>query len=73
MGQKPSYLHWSKARLHPDNPFDGLPVLVTVVIEADLVVLVILVGQVEKHRTTFEDTLLLTRSLVDHGRDTAVG
>jgi hypothetical protein len=53
-----SYLHGSKTRLHPNNPFDSLPVLITVMIKADFVVLVILVGQVEKHGTTLEETLV---------------
>jgi hypothetical protein len=42
-------------------------------IEANLVVLVILVGQVEKHGTTFKETLVLARSFVDHGRNTTIG
>jgi hypothetical protein len=68
-----SYLHRSKTGLHPNDPFDSLPILITVMVEADLIVLVILVCQVEEHSTTFKETLVLARCFVNHGRDTTIG
>jgi hypothetical protein len=57
---------------HPDEPLDGLPVLVTVIGERDLVVLIVLLAEVQLHAGTFEDTLRLAGCLVDDRWDTSV-
>jgi hypothetical protein len=50
---------------HPDQPFNGLPVLVAVVREGDLVVFVVLPAQVQLHAGALEDTLRFARGVVD--------
>jgi len=57
---------------HPNEPFDSLPVLVTVVRERDLVVLVVLLTKIQLHAGTFEDTLRLAGCVVDERWDASV-
>ena len=50
-------LHRTDTRLHPDQPLDHLPVLIAVVREADLVILIVLLTEVELDGSAFEDPL----------------
>jgi hypothetical protein len=50
---------------HPDQPLDGLPILVAVVREGDLVVFVVLLAEVQLHAGALEDTLGLAGGVVD--------
>lgn len=66
-------LHWSKTRLHPHQPFNHLPILISVVLEADLVVLVISLRQVELYRGAFKHSSLLAARLVNNSWDSSIG
>lgn len=50
---------------HPDQPLNRLPVLITIILERDLVLLVVLLTKIQLHAGAFEDTLRLAGSLVD--------
>lgn len=50
-------LHWTNTRLHPHQPLDRFPVLVAVVGEADLVIFVVLLAEIELDGSAFEDSL----------------
>ena len=66
-------LHRPQTGLHPDEPFDGFPVLVGVVGERDFVFFVVLFAEVELDCGAFEDSFVLPACLVDDGGDAAVG
>lgn len=57
---------------HPDQPLNRLPVLITIILERDLVVLVVLLAKVQLHAGAFKDALRLAGSLVDDCWDAAV-
>lgn len=65
-------LHGANAALHPDEPFDHLPVLVAVVGEGDGVVFVVSGAEVELDACAFEDSLGFAGGVVDDCWDAAV-
>lgn len=66
-------LHGPDAGLHPGEPFDCLPVVRGVVLEAQFVGGIVAGGQVEEDCAAFEDALGWGWGLVDYGGDATVG
>lgn len=66
-------LHRTDATLHPDEPLDNLPVLGRIVGKRHEVLGVVFRAEVQHNRGAFEDTFGWLLSIVDYGRDAAIG